>query len=170
MTRRIAAVVLLAAGAIAIGWALVFHQRPSLPDLAGDWQSWRSTLRISHDGDGYAIVVDNPTGFLGGVYAGKPRDGGVTLEGPLAELCREMRYVKDGDKLQFCGEEFERMKGSAARASIASNMSRPAASAREKPTGSTAVVAKATCGPGSHPETALQGQVPPPLRRVGQFA
>ena len=170
MTRRIAAVVLLAAGAIAIGWALVFHQRPSLPDLAGDWQSWRSTLRISHDGGGYAIVVDNPTGFLGGVYAGKPRDGGVTLEGPLAELCREMRYVKDGDKLQFCGEEFERMKGSAARASIASNMSRAVASAREKPTGSTAVVAKATCGPGSHPETALQGQVPPPLRRVGQFA
>jgi len=33
-----------------------------------------------------------------------------------------------------------------------------------------AVVPKATCGPGSHPETALQGQVPPPLRRPGQFS
>jgi len=32
------------------------------------------------------------------------------------------------------------------------------------------VVAKASCGPGSHPETALQGQVPPPLRRPGQFS
>jgi hypothetical protein len=33
--------------------------------------------------------------------------------------------------------------------------------------GTMDVVRKATCGPGSHPETALQGQVPPPLRRPG---
>ena len=170
MKRTIAAVVFLAAAAVAIEWALVSHQRSSLPDLAGDWKSWRSTLRIAHDGDGYAIVVDNPTGFLGGVYAGKPQGDALTLTGPLAALCRDIKYVKDGGKLQFCGEEFERVAGSAGKAAIASNVPPPHTNARDKPTASTAVVAKATCGPGSHPETALQGQVPPPLRRVGQFA
>jgi hypothetical protein len=171
MKARIAVAGVLAAAAIAVGWAFFAHRAASLPDLDGQWKSWRSELRIARDGGPYAIVVDNPTGFLGGVYSGEPRDGALALSGPLAALCRDMRYVKDGDKLQFCGEEFERVARAAQTPNAAKLPRLPSAVERDRgalPV-STATVAKASCGPGSHPETALQGQVPPPLRRTGQF-
>jgi hypothetical protein len=96
--------------AIVVGYAVRVHDASAIPDLAGEWKSWRSAFRISHEGDAYRIVVDNPNGFLGGTYTGKPHGAAVAVTGPLSALCSEIRYVKDGNKLQFCGEEFERVR------------------------------------------------------------
>ena len=106
--------------AIAIVAAVAFGTRSgsALPDLAGDWTSWRSRFRISHDGDGYKIVVTNPNGFLGGTYTATAHGDGLPVRGPLAPLCRQIEYVKDEDKLQFCGEEFGRAGQSIGAASI----------------------------------------------------
>jgi len=116
MKRAIAIAPIVLAVAIAVGYAVRKHDASAIPDLAGDWKSWRSAFRISHDGDTYRIVVDDPNGFLGGTYIGKPRGGTVAVTGPLSALCGEIQYVKDGDKLQFCGEEFERVHAGAPRA------------------------------------------------------
>jgi hypothetical protein len=122
--RFVVAGVLLA---IAIVAAVAFrmHGAHALPDLAGDWASWRSKFRISHDGDdGYTVVVTNPNGFLGGTYTATPRGSVLALRGPLAALCGQIEYVKDEDKLQFCGEEFQRAQpgsGAAAAPARASN-------------------------------------------------
>jgi hypothetical protein len=116
MKRAIATASIVLAVAIAVGYAVRKHDANAMPDLAGDWKSWRSAFRISHAGDAYRIVVDNPNGFLGGTYVGRPRGSVVAVSGPLSALCREIQYVKDGDKLQFCGEEFERVHAGAPRA------------------------------------------------------
>jgi len=116
MKRAIAIAPIVLAVAIAVGYAVRKHDASAIPDLAGDWKSWRSAFRISHDGDTYRIVVDDPNGFLGGTYIGKPRGGTVAVTGPLSALCGEIQYVKDGDKLQFCREEFERVHAGAPRA------------------------------------------------------
>lgn len=89
----------------------------AIPDLAGDWKSWRSEFRVSRDGDRYRIVVTNPDGFLGGTYFGTPHGSVLVVAGPLAALCGRIEYVKEGDKLQFCGEEFEHVDRPAKRIS-----------------------------------------------------
>ena len=116
MKKAIAIAPIVLAVAIAVGYAMHKRDASAVPDLAGEWKSWRSAFRISHDGDAYKIVVDNPNGFLGGIYVGRPRGSIVAVTGPLSALCREIQYVKDGDKLQFCGEEFERVHAGAPRA------------------------------------------------------
>ncbi len=116
MKRALAPALIVLAVAIAVGYAVRRHDASAIPDLAGDWKSWRSAFRISHEGDAYKIVVDNPNGFLGGIYVGRPRGSAVAVTGPLSALCGEIQYVKDGDKLQFCGEEFERVHAGAPRA------------------------------------------------------
>ncbi len=116
MKRAIAPGLIVLAAAFAVGYAVRRHDASAIPDLAGDWKSWRSAFRISHEGDAYKIVVDNPNGFLGGIYVGRPRGSAVAVTGPLSALCGEIQYVKDGDKLQFCGEEFERVHAGARRA------------------------------------------------------
>jgi len=80
------------------------------PDLAGHWKSARSEFLIAKEGDGYAIVVTNPNGMLGGVYKGPYRDGAIRVSGPLAPICPEIKYVRDNDRLLFCGEEFVRAR------------------------------------------------------------
>ena len=79
-------------------------------EFVGQWKSWRSDLRISRDGDNYKIIVDNPTGLLGGTYVGKVRGSVIYVSGPLAPLCGEVDYSEDTDKLEFCGEEFTRVR------------------------------------------------------------
>ena len=78
------------------------------PNLIGRWKSWRSEMQISRDGDFLAITIDNPNGLLGGNYKGKFLDGAIHVSGPLAPLCGEIRFSRDTQKLEFCGEEFER--------------------------------------------------------------
>ena len=55
-----------------------------------------------------AIVASNPTGLLSGNYTGEFRNDGIALKGPLAPLCGDAHYLRETDKLQFCGEEFAR--------------------------------------------------------------
>jgi hypothetical protein len=81
------------------------------PNLTGRWKSWRSVLQISRDGDLFKIAVDNPNGLLGGTYRGKFLNDAINVTGPLAPLCGEIRYLRDTQKLEFCGEEFVRSSG-----------------------------------------------------------
>lgn len=78
------------------------------PNIIGRWKSWRSEMQISRDGDYLAIAIDNPNGLLGGHYRGKFLDGAIQVSGPLAPLCGEIRFYRDAQKLEFCGEEFDR--------------------------------------------------------------
>jgi len=101
----LATVVLAAVAAITI-------MRPadhSRPELTGEWKSWRSDLRITLDGKRYRIEVDSPNGFLGGVYLGELNRDVIHVTGPLSPLCGEMRYQTESQKLEFCGEEFDRV-------------------------------------------------------------
>ena len=102
----IAAVLALVAIVIAIAWV---RSHSSAPDLDGEWKSWRSEFRISRGDKGYTIVVNNPDGFLGGVYTGRLRRNVLKVEGPLAPLCSQIVYSSEDDKLEFCGEQFERV-------------------------------------------------------------
>lgn len=98
--------------AFAAGIAMLSQSRRTadLPDVTGTWQSWRSHCRISKRSETYEIEVANPNGFLGGRYLGVPHGGNLQVTGPLSALCGEMTYVRDADKLEFCGEEFERVR------------------------------------------------------------
>jgi hypothetical protein len=78
------------------------------PNLTGRWTSWRSELQISQDGDLLKIIINNPNGLLGGTYTGEFLHSAIHVSGPLAPLCGEIRYVRDTQKLEFCGEEFVR--------------------------------------------------------------
>lgn len=91
--------------------AAIFGRTPrsaGVPNLEGDWSSWRSSFRIRKAEGRYTIDVTSPDGFLGGRYVGDAHDGAIHVKGPLSALCGQIRYVKEGDKLEFCGEEFER--------------------------------------------------------------
>jgi hypothetical protein len=103
-------VALLAAFVLAA--VAVITVRPSdhsSPELTGEWKSWRSDFRITLDGKRYRIEVDSPNGFLGGVYLGELNRDVINVTGPLSPLCGEMRYQRESDKLEFCGEEFDRV-------------------------------------------------------------
>jgi len=77
-------------------------------DMSGNWKSWRSQMHIERATGGYAIDIDNPDGFLGGRYVGTPSGNVVKVQGPLSALCGRMAYSPEDDKLEFCGEQFER--------------------------------------------------------------
>ncbi len=81
----------------------------SAPKLAGIWKSERTTLTIVQEKSSYKIVADNPKGILGGNYTSEFHDGRLELKGPLAPLCGDMKYDEKAGKLNFCGEEFERV-------------------------------------------------------------
>jgi hypothetical protein len=107
-SRLIAACVMLSI-VVAVA-AFVLHRRDQAPRIVGDWKSWRSNIQIAQDGDGYRMVITNPNGFLGGNYSGTPHRDVITVSGPLSALCGRMLYVRDDDALDFCGEEFKRVK------------------------------------------------------------
>jgi len=90
--------------------AYALHQRDQKPGIVGDWKSWRSSIRIAQEGDGYRMVITNPNGFLGGNYTGESHRDVITVVGPLSALCGHMQYMRDDDTLDFCGEEFQRVK------------------------------------------------------------
>jgi len=112
MSRAIAIIFAFAIALILFVWVIGTESRTTL-ELIGQWKSWRSDLRISREGDIYKIIVDNPKGLLGGTYMAKLRGTVLYVTGPLASLCGEMDYSKDTDKLEFCGEEFTRVRTSA---------------------------------------------------------
>jgi hypothetical protein len=82
----------------------------SAPDLAGTWKSERTTLTISQQVTAYKIVAENPKGLLSGNYTSEFRDGRLTLNGPIAPLCGDMKYAEQTGTLNFCGEEFTRVQ------------------------------------------------------------
>jgi hypothetical protein len=90
--------------------AYALHQHDQIPNIVGDWRSWRSDMHITQDGDSYRMAIVNPNGFLGGNYSGQLHRDVITVSGPLSTLCKRMQYVRDDDKLEFCGEEFEHVK------------------------------------------------------------
>jgi hypothetical protein len=98
----------LAAVIIVANLVMRLAGRHDAPNLTGQWKSWRSELQISQDGDVFKVTIDNPNGLLGGTYRGEFLDSAIHVSGPLAPLCGEIRYVRDTQKLEFCGEEFER--------------------------------------------------------------
>ena len=102
-----------AAAPIVVAAFLVMRSTGSraIPDLTGRWKSWRSELQISRKADMFTITVSNPGGLLGGEYSGRFRNGAIHVTGPLAPLCGSIDYVRDTRKLEFCGEEFERVGG-----------------------------------------------------------
>jgi hypothetical protein len=110
LLQRVFSALALALVAIATAFAAFDRGAPSdsLPDISGEWKSWRSTFRIAREPGGYRIEVTNPDGFLGGVYIGKPKGDVVVVSGPMSALCGEVRYAKDDDALEFCGEAFLR--------------------------------------------------------------
>ena len=110
MSKIVFVVFAVALVALATGFAVSSGRKPTgeLPNLTGTWASWRSSFRITNASGHYEIDVTSPDGFLGGRYSGVARAAALEVAGPISALCGEIRYVKDGDKLEFCGEEFER--------------------------------------------------------------
>jgi hypothetical protein len=104
---------------LAAVWLLRLAGSSRVPDLTGQWKSWRSQLRISRQAELFTIEVSNPNGLLGGEYRGKLRGDAIHVTGPLAPLCPEIKYVSDTHTLEFCGEEFERVGDAAALTSKA---------------------------------------------------
>jgi hypothetical protein len=102
-----------AVASIVVAALLVMRSTASraVPDLTGRWKSWRSELLISRKADVFTITVSNPSGLLGGEYSGRFHNGAIHVTGPLAPLCGSIDYVRDTRKLEFCGEEFERIGG-----------------------------------------------------------
>jgi hypothetical protein len=80
------------------------------PNITGRWKSWRSDMQIAQDGELFTIKIDNPKGLLGGTYRGKFLNDAIHVTGPLAPLCGEVKYLPDTHKLEFCGEEFKRLR------------------------------------------------------------
>jgi hypothetical protein len=111
-TRLVLGAVALVALATSFAVFSGLKHTSELPDLTGTWKSWRSSFRISKGFGRYDVEVANPDGFLAGTYSGVPRAGAIEMTGPLSALCGEMKYVKDADKLEFCGEEFQRIRSS----------------------------------------------------------
>jgi hypothetical protein len=108
--ERVFAALALAIVAIATAFA-AFDREPRrdlLPNISGEWKSWRSAFVITPKPGGYRIEVTNPDGFLGGIYIGEPRGDVVVVTGPLSALCGEIRYARDDNALEFCGESFQR--------------------------------------------------------------
>ncbi len=110
LLQRAFAALALVLVAIATTVAAFDHGPPSdsLPNVGGEWKSWRSTFLITPESGGYRIEVSNPDGFLGGIYKGEVKGGVIVVTGPMAALCGEIRYAKDDDALEFCGEAFQR--------------------------------------------------------------
>lgn len=96
--------------AIVVTLRLRFSDSSNVPPLTGHWKSWRSDMAISRHADLFTINVDNPRGLLGGRYTGHFRNDAIHVAGPLAPLCGEIKYVREARKLEFCGEEFERVQ------------------------------------------------------------
>jgi hypothetical protein len=110
LLQRVFAALALVLVAIATAFA-AFDRGPrhdALPDVSGEWKSWRSTFVVTSEPGGYRIVVTNPDGFLGGTYRGEPNGNVIVVTGPMAALCGEIRYAKDDGALEFCGEAFQR--------------------------------------------------------------
>jgi hypothetical protein len=110
LLQRVFAALALALVAIATVFAAFDRVPPrdALPNLSGEWKSWRSSFLITPRPGGYQIEVTNPDGFLGGVYIGEPKSDVLVVTGPMSSLCGEIRYIKDNDALEFCGESFQR--------------------------------------------------------------
>src|ERR1700728_1502286 len=108
MSRMLWTICTLAAVMIVANLAMRLAAHRDAPNLMGRWKSWRSEMQISRDGDFFAITINNPNGLLGGNYSGKFLDGAIHVSGPLAPLCGEIRVFRNAQKLEFCGEEFER--------------------------------------------------------------
>lgn len=115
MNRRIWTIAAVSLALAAVGWVVRLAGSSQLPDLTGQWRSWRSELQISRKAELFTIEVSNPNGLLGGEYRGKLRGGAIHVTGPLAPLCPEIKYVSDTRKLEFCGEEFDRVPKPAAQ-------------------------------------------------------
>jgi hypothetical protein len=108
MNRMLWTICTLAAVIIVANLVMRLAGHRDAPNLIGRWKSWHSEMQISRDGDFLAITINNPNGLLGGNYSGKFLDGAIHVSGPLAPLCGEIRFFRDPQKLEFCGEEFER--------------------------------------------------------------
>jgi hypothetical protein len=89
-----------------------FSDSSDAPSLTGHWRSWRSNMEISRHADVFTVSVDNPKGLLGGKYSGHFRNDAIHVVGPLAPLCGDIKYVPVSHRLEFCGEEFERVQDS----------------------------------------------------------
>jgi hypothetical protein len=109
MNRRLWTIAAASVALAAVAWLMRLAASSRAPDLTGQWKSWRSELQISRKADLFTIKVSNPNGLLGGEYRGKLRGDAIHVTGPLAPLCPEIKYVSDTRKLEFCGEEFERV-------------------------------------------------------------
>jgi hypothetical protein len=106
-------VVTVAVALAAVAWVARLATSSRAPPLTGQWKSWRSELQISRKAELFTIEVSNPNGLLGGEYRGKLRGDAIHVTGPLAPLCPEIKYVSNTHKLEFCGEEFERVHDAA---------------------------------------------------------
>jgi hypothetical protein len=119
MNRRFWTIAAVSCALASVAWVVRLAGSSRAPDLTGAWKSWRSELEISRKAELFTIEVSNPDGLLGGEYRGKLHGDAIHVTGPLAPLCPEMKYVSDTRKLEFCGEEFARVRDAASPTSKA---------------------------------------------------